>query len=553
MKITWNSLREIGQFQWCVILIAMFAVSPGNWANMGVLLIAPKLDAWCNDNSPAFQNLSETDQRKVMNTTKDGCYKPQVNFLLHTSDELLNIDKTSVNWTTCDQGVVYDHTIFDYTATEKYNLGCGNEWMISMANSIYMAGYFVGAITSGSLADRFGRKPVLIVSLVLGGCANLIGAFGPYVEVYFVGRFLAAISDIAAYGSAYIIALEMLRVEQRLLAHICTEFAYLLGVIVLGCLSIGVRNHVHLQIIISAMFFTNVFMNLYFMPESPRWLASRQQVKKSEKIIEHIAKFNNQDARTLQHLHHTDEDDHVKINTSPLDLLKTPVLRKRSLVLWVLWLSGVFLMYGLMFNLGDFGTDIRITLIISAVMDIPQLVIIVSTVDRFGRQISLFSFMLVAGLCCLCMWPFVEEKGSLWLLAFALVGKVFSNAVFFGLYQHTPELYPTSLRTQGLGTASTIGRIGGMIAPQVSLLNRFWSPSLVVILGAIALLSAFLVPILPDTTGYEMAQSIEEGEKFLSKHKYKLVLPPDFSCCGSGGDRNEANDAEMEEFNPDAL
>lgn len=39
------------------------------------------------------------------------------------------------------------------------------------------------------------------------------------------------------------------------------------------------------------------------------------------------------------------------------------------------------------------------------------------------------------------------------------------NGTFGGIYAYTPEIFPTHLRATGVGTSSSFGRIGAIIAP----------------------------------------------------------------------------------------
>ena len=65
------------------------------------------------------------------------------------------------------------------------------------------------------------------------------------------------------------------------------------------------------------------------------------------------------------------------------------------------------------------------------------------------------------------------------LLWTALLLGVIANAAMAGLYAVGPPLYPTAVRTTGMGWAIGIGRFGAILAPLASgaLLDRGWLPA----------------------------------------------------------------------------
>ena len=61
----------------------------------------------------------------------------------------------------------------------------------------------------------------------------------------------------------------------------------------------------------------------------------------------------------------------------------------------------------------------------------------------------------------------------------ALLLGIIANAAMAGLYAIGPPLYPTAVRTTGMGWAIGIGRFGAILAPLASgaLLDRGWLPA----------------------------------------------------------------------------
>ena len=73
--------------------------------------------------------------------------------------------------------------------------------MINDFNSIAFAGYLCSGIYSGFLADKFGRKPMVLVSTVgLGGFGFIVAIFNNIgINVYIVGRFFMTLFLFNAY------------------------------------------------------------------------------------------------------------------------------------------------------------------------------------------------------------------------------------------------------------------------------------------------------------------------------------------------------------------
>ena len=84
---------------------------------------------------------------------------------------------------------------------------------LGLALGIYGLTQAVLQIPFGSLSDRFGRKPMLLIGLVLFGIGSLIAALGPGIEAIILGRALQGAGAISAVLSALLA--DLTRPEQR--------------------------------------------------------------------------------------------------------------------------------------------------------------------------------------------------------------------------------------------------------------------------------------------------------------------------------------------------
>ena len=83
------------------------------------------------------------------------------------------------NSTYCDNGWVYDKSTFGSSAVMEWNLVCDNRSLRATAQSVYMFGVLLGSYIFGFLSDRFGRKPVFLLSIILQFLSGLGAGMAP--------------------------------------------------------------------------------------------------------------------------------------------------------------------------------------------------------------------------------------------------------------------------------------------------------------------------------------------------------------------------------------
>ena len=127
-------------------------------------------------------------------------------------------------------------------------------------------------------------------------------------------------------------------------------------------------------------------------------------------------------------------------------------------------------------------------------------------VDRIGRRLTLvFSFVVTA----ISIFLLIYVKTAWWQSVTIFVARGAANTAFTIVYISTGEMYPTSMRTTGLGTASAVARIGGFVAPFVSSVLFDWSEaSALIVFGTVATMVALVSTQLPETAGVTLVDSV---------------------------------------------
>ncbi|NXX45834.1 S22AD protein, partial [Tricholaema leucomelas] len=87
----------------------------------------------------------------------------------------------------------------------------------------------------------------------------------------------------------------------------------------------------------------------------------------------------------------------------------------------------------------------------------------------------------------------------------AIIGKFTASASFSTSYVYSAELFPTVIRQTGVGLCSMVGRVSGIIAPLIYLLERYHRAIPMAIFGSAPVVGGLLCFLLPETCGTDLA------------------------------------------------
>ena len=181
-----------------------------------------------------------------------------------------------------------------------------------LAVSIVLAGAALGAAVAGYFADRFGRKPVLIVDAVIFGVFAIVTGSANGLALFLVARFLVgvAVGVASMITPLYIAEVAPARIRGALVT--LNQLAIVTGIVVayyVDYLFSGAGNW-------RAMFISAVvpsvvlLVALVFLPESPRWLATQQRLDEALRILSRVETAE-EAQRNLQELREVTETDNL--------------------------------------------------------------------------------------------------------------------------------------------------------------------------------------------------------------------------------------------------
>uniref|UniRef100_A0A5F8GE90 Solute carrier family 22 member 3 n=1 Tax=Monodelphis domestica TaxID=13616 RepID=A0A5F8GE90_MONDO len=400
----------------------------------------------------------------------------------------------------------------------EFNMVCLDSWMLDFTQAVLNLGFLAGAFTLCYAADRYGRIIIYLISCFGVGISGIVVAFAPNFPVFVIFRFLQGVFGKGTWMTSYVIVTEMVGSKQRRIVGIVIQMFFTLGIIIIPGIAYLIPKWQGIQLAITL---PNFLFLLYYwvVPESPRWLITRKKGKKALKILQSIAKYNGKYlSPTYSEITVTDEE---VSNPSFLDLVRTPQMRKCTLILMYAWFTSAVVYQGLVMRLGIIGGNLYIDFFISGVVELPGALLILLTIECIGRRLPFAASNIVAGIACL-VTAFLPE-GIPWLrTTVATIGRLGITMAFEIVYLVNSELYPTTLRNFGVSLCSGLCDFGGIVAPFLLFrLSAIWLELPLIIFGILASVCGGLVMLLPETKGIALPETVEEVEKLA---RYCIIM-----------------------------
>ncbi|XP_030566468.1 organic cation transporter protein-like [Drosophila novamexicana] len=420
----------------------------------------------------------------------------------------------------CDK-IDFDTSVFETTIVTEWNLTCKKSSLASMSQSIVMAGIMFGSIVFGMIADRCGRRPAFLGCCFMQLGAGLIVCLSPYFWFYCLFRFLTAFATGGTMTTSFVLIMEIIGPKKRELVAILYQIPFNIGHASLAIFAYFIRTWRWFQFAVTI--FSVVFvLYIFLVPESPRWLFTTGRVDDSIKILEKIAKRNNAPTETIRP--EIEAGYKVLAAKTPtkkgnvIDLFRTPFLRVKTFCMLVLWMVICMVYYGTAQYISKLGGNIFLNNLIAAGLGIPGTLLCVVLTKYLGRKITMMlsNALSAIGLLALVFLTNIDMRIQ---VACATLGLFGASISFPNVYLWGGEIFPTVVRSNGLGLCSMIGRIGSLLAPLICELSQFklWLTPL--IFGLFAVSAVISSIFLPETRGTPLPETLEDGENFGRKAK----------------------------------
>lgn len=384
------------------------------------------------------------------------------------------------------------------------------DWEISRTElgpifSSALIGMAIGAAFIAPLADRYGRRILVILATIVIGVSMIAvvqipkGNYG--LPLLIVLRFISGLGIGVIFASGAAIASEFVPEKYRNLAVTIAIMGYPFGAMIVGPVANYVIPLYGWEMLFVQGGIATLVMGVvifFVLPESPEFLASRDTSSKGLKDLNKV--FSKLKRSPLVEMPKPSMTEKLEA-ASVLSLLNSE-FRLNTLCLWTIYFMGLFTIYFLLSWIPTLFVDSgfsraaginALTLInLGAIIGILAIGFITTNV-KLAKPISLYFLVATVLLVALYLW---RPSGLTALNVFIFVIGLSLQGAFTAMYALAARVYPAEIRSTGIGWAAGLGRVGAIVSPIVIglLAASGWGMFSLFLLSAFPLLIAgFLV------------------------------------------------------------
>lgn len=195
----------------------------------------------------------------------------------------------------------FDTTYYGVTLVSEWELVCNKLFLVGLTQTAFMVGSLSG-LFSGYFSDRFGRKRLCIVMCILLSLTLIIGELVQLGKtslsitfkytIYTISQYLIGFASYVLYVTSYVLLIEMTTSKYTTLVSNFNLYMYVVGELIILLVAYLTRSWHLINWIMAGFSVILVFLVLFTLPESPRFLLARKQYTKAFLVLKRIALLN---------------------------------------------------------------------------------------------------------------------------------------------------------------------------------------------------------------------------------------------------------------------
>lgn len=362
--------------------------------------------------------------------------------------------------------------------------------------SLMSAGLFgmaIGSLLLSPIADKFGRRPLLLLGTALATLGMLLTYFAHSAFEIALWRVLTGLGVAAILTGTNVLVSEYSNQKWRGLAIAIYASGFGIGAMLGGMSAVLLQDEYGWRAVflIGSILTGSVFALLFFvLPESVEFLISKRPARAKERLNHIAVKLGLGGGWELPEIENKGK------NKVAISRLFEPEYRRNTLLIWVAFITISASFYfisswtpALLEEAGMAKTHSQTVGMAISVGGTIGSLIFGFLVSRFAAKNILQVFSVLAAVAVVA---FVFSGTLALAIAFAIIVGSLINGCITGLYTINPTLYASDFRSTGVGTAIGVGRLGSIVSPTLAgvLLDAGWKKNELYLGATIVLLVA---------------------------------------------------------------
>ncbi len=345
-------------------------------------------------------------------------------------------------------------------------------WVVS----IWLLGIMFGAFVFGYLADRFGRKRLFIATLLMYSFFTILTALSPNYTFLLIFRFLTAIGVGAEYTAINSAISEFIPPKNRGRINALVMNAWPVGAMIAALVNLFFINLLAPEIGWRVGFAFGAIVALFVvwmrrsMPESPRWLLTKGRYQEAESVVHSIETQSGQTNHEAVEAIMVDAKPALPFFSQVFELITR--YPGRLALGCLLDLSEAFGYYGMFTFLALAvlpsvhipATQIPLFYFLGNVGALLGGLVMLTVIDRLGRKVTVPAFYTLAALSAMLLAPATGTGSGLVVLLTFMLANFFATGAWTSAYPTFSEIFPTHLRSTGIGLSVAVGRTGAIFS-----------------------------------------------------------------------------------------
>lgn len=357
---------------------------------------------------------------------------------------------------------------------------------IGIAAAVYVLGACLGALLFGQLTDRFGRKKLFLLTLLVYLVATVATAFSFAPWYFYLARFLTGAGIGGEYAAINSAIDELIPARLRGRVNLIINGSYWLGAAGGAAAAVFFLNEAvfptwlgwRLAFAVGAVLGLGILLVRRHVPESPRWLFIHGRQDEAERIVDDIERDVAEE--TGEQLAEPGESLTVRQRTTiPFRMIAETAFKlypKRAVLGLALFTGQAFLYNGITFNLGTlFGTFFGVSstivpvfVVVYALSNFTGPVLLGRLFDTVGRiPMIAGTYLGSAALTVPLALLFTAGVLNRWTFL-ALIAAIFflASAGASAAYLTVSEVFPMETRALAIAFFYAVGTaVGGITGP----------------------------------------------------------------------------------------